>query len=78
MKTYKLINTFHNTEVSFLAKENIDGAYAAYTELCYNEFSKHKDSEEYQSAHRKLMRIKKVLCGSSECQCGGMIEGVAQ
>jgi hypothetical protein len=58
-----------------LAPENIDGAYAAYTELMYVEHSAYRDSEEYQVAHRKLARIKKVLCGSKACQCGGMIRG---
>ena len=73
---YTLENTFHNTQVSFLAPFHHDGAYAAYCDLCYAEHGEPKDSEEYQTAHRKLLRIKRVLCGMSDCQCGGMIRGV--
>lgn len=76
MRKYTLENTFHNTKVSFLAKENPDGAYAAYVDLNYIEDSAHKDSEEYHQAHRKLQRIKRILCGNSECKCAGMIRGI--
>ena len=72
-KKYTIENTFHHTTVSFIAPINHDGAFAAYSELNYDEFSKHKDSSEYKAAHRKLLRIKKVLCGMKDCHCGGMI-----
>lgn len=77
MKTFKtrysLINTFHNTTVGFIGDYNADGATAAYTDLCHAEFSSHKDTEEYKISHRKLLRIKKVLCGDKHCHCGAMI-----
>jgi hypothetical protein len=71
---YTIHNTFHKSEVSFLAPHNPDGAYAAYVEFNYIDYSAHKDSDEYKAAHRKLLRIKRVLCGMSDCQCGGMIK----
>lgn len=72
---YTLVNTFHNTEVSFLASHNSGGAYAAYVALRKIEWSAHKDSEEYTTAHRKLLRIERILCGMKDCMCGGMIRG---
>lgn len=74
---YTLQNTFHHTEVSFIAPCHPDGAFAAYAELCHTEYSAHKDSIEYQQAHTKLLRIKRTLCGMADCHCGGMIRGVA-
>ena len=72
-KKYTIENTFHNTVVSFLAPAYHDNAFEAYSELNYDEFYIDKDSEEYKKAHRKLLRIKKVLCGMKDCQCGGSI-----
>ena len=74
MTRYTIKNTFHRTEVSFLAPYNPDGAYAAYVDLNYTDYSAHKDSMEYHQAHKKLLRIKRLLCGNKDCKCDGMIE----
>lgn len=74
---YTLVNKFHNTTVSFLAPYNHDGAYAAFLELDETEFSAHKDSDAYKTAHRKLLRIRRELCphNGKSCKCSGMIRG---
>lgn len=72
---YTVINTLHNTQASFLAAFNRDGAYAAYLSIIDTVHSQHQDSEKHHKAKQKLSRIWRKLCGISGCMCGGMIRG---
>lgn len=72
MKKYTITNTFHNTEASFLAKDNHDGALAAFYDLLERENAHLSD---YKTVHRKVLRIQKALCphSASSCKCMGMV-----
>ena len=64
MNTIKLMNSFHNTEVSVrVAEDNSSEAWFEIQSAAYNEAN-------YGPARRRLARVRNNLCGSSECQCG--------
>ena len=68
MKTFKVVNTFHNTSAAFRAP-------ADYGEGG-REVMSHLDGRAHNgdaAAGRKLKRIYRKLCGIKACRCGGMI-----
>jgi len=60
-----LINTFHNTQINVLSK-SLRNNYLA--DLNYEIYLNNSTK-----AKRQLAKIKKTLCGVSECQCFEMI-----
>lgn len=75
MFKYTLVNTFHNTKVSFFMSESYETSWHAYVEL--NQLTNSiwdRQTFEYKKLRGKLNRINRALCGGSACHCGGMIQ----
>ena len=66
MITYSLTNSYHNTEC--IVKIPSDWAYLSERQI----FERIEEMSYRGSvlAKRKLQRIRKTLCGATDCKCG--------
>lgn len=63
MKTLKLANSFHNTSTTIRVTDPSQDQHKAWTELQVQAWDDAK-------AAAKVRRIKRALCGMSDCCCG--------
>jgi hypothetical protein len=55
MKKIRLINEFHNTEATVMPQLVTDGRFKGY----------------YRVSRKTAMRLRRELCGVTDCCCGG-------
>jgi len=70
MKTITLTNSFHGTTVRIDARWQADpvrGQGVVWTDICY------AASNGDQAAQRVLRRVRRALCGMSDCYCGTVL-----
>lgn len=64
MNKITLKNSFHGTEATVIVAA--DSAQDAWTEIQIAAY----EERHHGPAHRRLARVRSVLCGSDHCQCG--------
>jgi hypothetical protein len=72
MKT-TLKNSFHNTEITITVPDDIRERQLSawdYVQLQDHQAAQDRKTYANSSSHRLLLKIKKTLCGTSDCSCG--------